>query len=615
MKRSLAVFLGLTGLSVALAFIIYTPSASGNEGKFIRKADPIPGRYIVVFDDKPGENARPDFNVEAKAYEIAGNFGGTVEHVYTSALKGFSIEMSEKAAEELSQDPRVLYVEEDAPVYPASPQTAPDWGLDRIDQRGLPLDSTYLYAENGAGVNVYVIDSGIRPTHVDFGGRASVAFDALNDGQNGIDCTGHGTHVAGIIGSATYGVAKAATLRAVRVLPCSGTGSTATLISGVDWVTANRVIPAVANISITASGTSSVMDAAINNAISSGVTFTVAAGNSGLDACNFSPARIPNALTVGATTTTDARAPYSNFGSCLDIFAPGHGITSLSHASDTGTSGMSGTSMASPFVAGLAALYLGSNPGASPTTVGNRIKSDATAGSVGDAGTGSPNRLGYSWLGGAQPPVPGTVTIIKEVRTMTNGTSSTDGFTYAATNLGAAGFMLIDNDAPPSDRFVNSSIYTFDQPGAITVTESSIAGWSTTSISCTESNTQNSTVDMANKRASLMVEEGESVTCTFFSQQFAPTASLVSVAGRVANQGGSGVRGVSLTIVNLITGEQLTARTNSFGFYNFRDLPSANFYILRVNGSKRYVFTPDSHSFTLEDDLGGMDFTALSYGP
>jgi subtilisin family serine protease len=273
-------------------------------------------------------------------------------------------------------------------------QNNPPWGLDRIDQRNLPLSGTYTYNWSGSGVRVYVIDTGIRTTHSQFGGRASNVFDAF--GGNGADCHGHGTHVSGTVGGSTYGVAKSALLRGVRVLDCTGNGSTSGVIAGVDWVRNNHIAPAVANMSL-GGGVSSALDTAVNNLHNANVTIAVAAGNNnGANACNFSPSRAVNAITTGSTTSTDARSSFSNIGTCLDIFAPGSGIVSAWYTSNTATATLSGTSMASPHVAGVAALYKQANPSASSTTIRNAIVNNATTNVITNAGSGSPNRLLYS---------------------------------------------------------------------------------------------------------------------------------------------------------------------------------------------------------------------------
>jgi subtilisin family serine protease len=327
------------------------------------------------------------------ADDMARSYRGKVKNVYKHALNGFSVEMSEADAEAMSQDYRVAFVEEDGIMTADATQTNPPWGLDRIDQRNLPLNATYNYNWTGSGVRAYIIDTGIRTSHTQFGGRASNVFDAF--GGNGSDCNGHGTHVAGTVGGSTYGVAKSSLPRGVRVLDCNGSGATSGVIAGVDWVRQNFIAPAVANMSL-GGGASTALDNAVNSLSNAGVAIAVAAGNSNANACNSSPARAANAITTGSTTTTDARSSFSNFGTCVDLFAPGSGILSAWFTSNTATATLSGTSMASPHVAGVAALYKQANPSASATTVRNAIVNNATTNKVTNAGTGSPNRLLYS---------------------------------------------------------------------------------------------------------------------------------------------------------------------------------------------------------------------------
>ena len=381
-------------LFVSMLLVTSPASSQGWKEKVRKSAKKIENNYVVVLDDSVvGE--RGEYSIAGyMAEDMARTYGGKLKHVYKHALNGFSVEMSEEDAEKMAQDYRVLFVEEDGVVTTDATQSNPPWGLDRIDQRNRPLSATYTYNWTGSGVRVYVIDTGILTSHTQFGGRASNVYDV--NGGNGQDCNGHGTHVAGTVGGSTYGVAKSAMLRGVKVFQCSSSTSTSNIIAGVNWVTANRILPAVANMSVGGPASSS-MDTAVNNLINSGVTVAVAAGNSyGANACNYSPARVANAITVGSTTSSDARSSFSNIGTCLDIFAPGSSITSAWWTSTTATNTISGTSMASPHVAGVAALYKQANPSASPSTIRNAIVNNATTGVVTNAGTGSPNRLLYS---------------------------------------------------------------------------------------------------------------------------------------------------------------------------------------------------------------------------
>jgi subtilisin family serine protease len=362
----------------------------------------IPGQYIVVF--RPG-TAR---NVMAAAQDMVKALGGTVGHTYTSALIGFSVKLpaeaaqAQRAMEALRALPGVAYIEADQKVSGDTAQLNPPTGLDRIDRRFLPLNGSFTYTETGLGVHVYVIDSGILDTHVEFGGRASgTAVDFVNDGFGPVGCHGHGTHVAGTIGGATYGVAKNVNLHSVRVLDCGNSGSLTNIVAAVDWVTnpANRVLPAVANMSLNGP-VSTTLDNAVTTSITSGVTYVVAAGNNGADGCNFSPTRVPMAITVGATDpSNDTRAGFSNWGTCLDLFAPGVGILSAWNTSNTATNTLQGTSMAAPHVTGCAALHLQNFPLDSPAQVWARLLAVAdvstTAGWPGiiNPGVGSPNVL------------------------------------------------------------------------------------------------------------------------------------------------------------------------------------------------------------------------------
>ena len=378
--------------------------SSGKNDKFRRADRPIENQYIVVLND---EDAFKPVESEEAADRLTVNYGGRVKRVFNHAMKGFSAEMSEQEAENLSRDENVKYVEEDGEIETSTTQVGATWGLDRIDQHVGPFDGNYIYTSAGNNVHVYIIDTGIRATHAEFGGRAVLSFDAIGDGQNGNDCNGHGTHVAGTVGGSNYGVAKNVTLHAVRVLNCSGSGATSGVVAGVDWVTQNHAGQSVANMSLGGS-LSTTLTTAITNSIAAGVTYVVAAGNGNQDACNSSPANVPNAITVGATTSLDERAYFSNFGTCVDIFAPGVSITSAWNTDDVSTNMISGTSMASPHVAGVAALYLQDNPTAAPAAVTAAITGAATPGLVVNAGTNSPNLLLFSQLGGGSGVCGGT---------------------------------------------------------------------------------------------------------------------------------------------------------------------------------------------------------------
>jgi len=401
-------------------------------------ANAIPGSYIVVLKD----SAVRIKGVNALTKTLADEADAKVKHKYTAALNGFAATMSEAEAKQLAADPTVAYVAQNHTVQAFADQpNPPSWGLDRADQRDLPLNNSYHSDVAGSNVTAYVIDTGIRVTHQTFGGRATWGTNTTGDG-NDTDCNGHGTHVAGTIGGSQYGLAKGVNLVAVKVLNCAGNGSFAGVVQGIDWVTARHAdgAPAVANMSLGDQGSDTATENAIRNSIADGVTYAIASGNSGADACNFTPARVSEAITVDASDSSDARASFSNFGACTDMFAPGVSITSSWSTSDTATNTISGTSMATPHVAGAAALYLSAHPSASPAAVQQALKDNATPNHISNPGPGSPNRLLYTISGAPGAPDvagPGNLTGTAGAATsrQMSATGGATPYTWSATGL------------------------------------------------------------------------------------------------------------------------------------------------------------------------------------
>lgn len=403
-----------TVLASAMCAALGLAASTAVAGDLRLAQQPVPGRYIVVLKEDSARFAseasiatrRHLPEVAQVAQQMAQGRRMRVLQTYAQALRGFvASELGDEDIVRLLQDPRVDYVEEDGVVYANTTQNNATWGIDRIDQASLPLNGTYVYNTTASNVNAYIIDTGIRASHSDFGGRVSGGYSAINDGNGTNDCQGHGTHVAGTVGSATYGVAKGVRLYPVRVLGCDGSGTNSGVIAGIDWVRSNHSKPAVANMSL-GGGASSAVDSAVSNLTSAGVTVVVAAGNDSSSACNYSPARAPSAITVGSTTSSDSRSSFSNYGSCLDIFAPGSSILSTSNSSNSATATLSGTSMASPHVAGAAALFLAANPNATPSQVETALNNAAVSNAVSNPGSGSPNRLLQTGTGGGNPPDP-----------------------------------------------------------------------------------------------------------------------------------------------------------------------------------------------------------------
>jgi aqualysin 1 len=382
-SRHVAVVLALALL--ATAFLALPGHAASGQAQ----------RYIVVLKDSVT-------NVDTVVGQQSRRAGVPTQRVFRHALKGYVATLTDAQVGQVEADSRVAYVEPDQVLEASTTQTGATWGIDRIDQRNLPLSGTFTYNLNGAGVKAYVIDTGIRFSHSQFGGRATSGFDAV-DGGSADDCNGHGTHVSGTIGGSTYGVAKGVSIIGVRVLNCNGSGTTSGVIAGIDWVTGNHAAgqPAVANMSL-GGGASSALDAAVQRSINDGVSYAVAAGNGNAlgiaqNACNSSPARVGAAMTIGATDSSDRKASWSNYGSCVDWFAPGVSITSAWYTSNTATNTISGTSMATPHTAGVAALYLQSNPSASPATVRTALFNNTTKGIVTSSNTTNNHLLFTNW--------------------------------------------------------------------------------------------------------------------------------------------------------------------------------------------------------------------------
>ncbi len=428
-------------IGAAVVFAAGPSPADAAELLFVDR--PIEGQYIVVLKEDTASlsselstSSMP--SVASMARNITSNHRVQLVTSFQHALRGFVVKASDDALARMLMDDRIAYIEEDGVVSISATQQNATWGLDRSDQRDLPLNDLYNYDTIASAVHAYIVDTGIRSNHNDFGGRVGNGYTAINDGRGTEDCNGHGTHVAGTVGGSTWGIAKGVQLYPVRVLSCSGSGSNSGVIAGMDWVAGNHIKPAVANMSL-GGGASNATDDAVQRMTNSGVTVVVAAGNSNDNACNYSPARAPSAITVGSTTSSDARSSFSSFGSCLDIFAPGSSITSAWHTSNSATNTISGTSMASPHVAGAAALYLAGNPTASPSQVTNAIVDNASAGRLSDVRSGSPNELLYTIFdgGGGDPdpgPEPGELQNGVPVSNLSGGSGSEKFFTMTVPN-------------------------------------------------------------------------------------------------------------------------------------------------------------------------------------
>ncbi|MET7668699.1 S8 family peptidase [Micromonospora luteifusca] len=461
----------LVGVAMATVLAVGTPALAAEPAGAVRAAGgatAVPDSYIVVLKDSAVARDR----VGDTAKRLSGRHGGKVARTYSAALRGFEVTVSAAAAARIAADPAVAYVEQNHTVSIFGTQTnPPSWGLDRIDQRNLPLNSSYTYPNTASNVRAYIIDTGVLYGHNDFGGRAVSGFDAV-DGGSADDCNGHGTHVAGTVGGSSYGVAKGVQIVGVRVLNCQGSGTNAQVVAGIDWVTANAVKPAVANMSL-GGGANSSIDTAVSNSINSGITYAVAAGNGNTlgvrqNACNYSPARVASAITVGATQNNDAAASFSNFGTCVDILAPGVNITSAWYTSSSATNTISGTSMASPHVAGVAALALSGNPSWSPQQVRDYLVNNSTPNVVTNVGTGTPNQLLYV-VNGTPPANDFSVSV-----SPTSGSTAPGGSVTAtvgtATTAGSAQSVSLSASGLPAGATASFSPSTVTSGGSSTLT-------------------------------------------------------------------------------------------------------------------------------------------------
>ncbi|PWU58007.1 hypothetical protein DLJ47_00830 [Micromonospora sp. S4605] len=588
--------LGLTTAAVATAVAFGAPAtAAPAEGQVLLAGGPtaVADSYIVVFKDT--SVGRSD--VAQRASDLANRHGGAVNRTYRNALRGFEARLSEQEARRLAADPAVSYVQQNHTMRISGTQSpTPSWGLDRIDQRALPLNNSYTYPNTGSGVKAYIIDTGIRFGHNDFGGRAVSGFDAI-DGGSADDCNGHGTHVAGTVGGSAYGVAKGVTLVGVRVLDCAGSGTNAGVIQGVDWVTGDHAAGqlAVANMSL-GGGFNQAVNDAVARSIADGVSYGLAAGNdTGANACNSSPASTPAGITVGSTTNTDARSSFSNIGSCLDIFAPGSSITSAWHTSNTATNTISGTSMATPHVVGAAALVLAANPSFTPQQVRDKLVADATGNAVSNPGSGSPNKLLYVGDGGTTPPPPTGCT-------QTNGTDVTirDNATVESTitiagcsgNAGSASTVAVDL----VHTYIGDLVVSLVAPDGSTYTLHNRAGGSTDNIN--QSYPVNLSAETANGTWKLRVQDAAG----------GDTGYLNSWTLNLGGSGGTdctGSNGTDVTIRDNATVTSTITIAGCTGAASSTSTVAVQIVHTYIGDLVVSLIAPDGSTYTLHNRAGG----------